>query len=72
MTDDKITRNIPPSLLIENEAVVFIFNEEEIVKYPYNISKDDTRRSIIIPKDVFNQWIKENYEEHQEEINNTN
>jgi len=67
MTDDKITRSIPPSLFIENDVAVLIFNEDEIIKYPYNTSKEDKRRSIVIPVTAFNQWIKDNYEDIVEE-----
>ncbi len=72
MTDDKITRRIPPSLLIENEVAVLIFNEDEIIKYPYNTSKEDKRRSIVIPITSFNQWIKDNYKDIMEEESSNN
>ncbi len=61
--DDKITRSMCPALLIEHEVVVFIFNEDEIRKYPYTDKVVDSRRMIVVPKESFKEWLKDNYED---------
>jgi len=56
---DKITRYMAPALLIDYECVSIVFNDDEVVDYGYN----DERRKVVIPKNVFVEWIKENYKD---------
>jgi len=58
MTENqKVTSNHCPAIMIEDGTVCFIFNENELVDYPYNNNK----KMMVVKEETYNQWIKDNY-----------
>jgi len=60
--EDKVTKQHCPALLIEEKVVCFVFHKEDVVKYPYG-GKDDTRQMIVVKKETYEEWIKDNYKD---------
>lgn len=57
-------RHYPPSLLIEGGVVTLLWDKEFTCTYPYGRA---TRDCINIPKEVYEEWIKEEYERIEDE-----
>ena len=67
MKEDKVTSDNCPSLLIEHNVVMFIFNESVIREYPYHIKgQKETRKMLVVKKEKFEEWIKFEYEQLME------